>query len=260
MKFAACIEYDGSQFFGWQRLSHASTVQEQVEKALSIVAAEPIAVVCAGRTDTGVHGIGQIIHFETQALRPERGWLFGTNVHLPDGIALRWIQAVPEHFQARFSAYARRYRYIILNRMARPALLKKRVTWQHHPLDETAMQRAGQCLIGEQDFSSFRAAGCQARHAIRCISELSVSREQDFIYVDIVANAFLHHMVRNIVGSLMKIGLQEKPVEWLAEVLALRDRTKAGMTAPADGLYFVHAYYPDEFGLPSTYHLPTFSL
>ncbi len=260
MKFAACIEYDGTPFFGWQRLSHAPTVQAHVEQALSQVAAETVSVVCAGRTDTGVHGIGQVIHFETHALRPERGWLFGTNVNLPDGIAMRWIQPVADNFHARFSARSRRYRYVILNRAARPALLQNRVYWQHQRLDVEAMHDAAQVLLGEQDFSSFRAAGCQASHAVREIMEVKVSREQDFVHVDIVANAFLHHMVRNIVGSLLKVGAGERPAGWMAGLLALRDRTQAGMTAPAAGLYFVHVDYPAEFGLPATYALPVFRL
>lgn len=257
MKFAACIEYDGSPFFGWQRLSHAPTVQAHVEQALSQVAAETIQVVCAGRTDTGVHGLGQIIHFETAAQRPQHGWLFGTNAHLPDGIAMRWLQPVADDFHARFSALSRRYRYIILNRLARPALLHKRVCWQRSELDAVAMHQAAQVLVGEQDFSSFRAAGCQARHAIRAITEVQVTRDGDFIYVDIVANAFLHHMVRNIVGSLLKVGAGERPLTWMAELLELRDRTQAGNTAPAAGLYFVHVQYPPTFGLPAAYTLPS---
>lgn len=260
MKFAACIEYDGSPFFGWQRLSHAPTVQAHVEQALSQVAAETIQVVCAGRTDTGVHGLGQIIHFDTVAQRPQHGWLFGSNAHLPDGIAMRWIQPVAEDFHARFSALSRRYRYIILNRLARPALLHKRVCWQRNELDAAAMHQAAQVLVGEQDFSSFRAAGCQARHAIRAITEVQVTRDGNFIYVDIVANAFLHHMVRNIVGSLLKVGAGERPVEWMAELLALQDRTQAGNTAPAAGLYFVHVQYPPAFGLPDAYTLPSLSI
>lgn len=260
MKFAACIEYDGTFFFGWQRLSHAPSVQEHVERALSQVAAHPVSVVCAGRTDSGVHGIGQVIHFETTAVRPERGWLFGSNAKLPDGIAMRWIQPVAEDFHARFSARSRRYRYIILNRPARPALLANRVCWQHGKLDVEAMHTAAQVLIGEQDFSSFRAAGCQANHALREILALQVTQANNFVYVDIVANAFLHHMVRNIVGSLLKVGAGERPVEWLAELLALRDRTKAGITAPAAGLYFVHVDYPAEFGLPDAYTLPVFHI
>ena len=260
MKFAACIEYDGSQFFGWQRLSHAPTVQAQVEQALSKVANETIAVICAGRTDTGVHGIGQIIHFETTAQRALQGWLLGSNVNLSDAVCMRWLQPVDEAFHARFSAKSRRYRYVILNRLARPALLAKRVYWQHQTLDADAMHEAAQVLVGEQDFSSFRAAGCQARHAIREIFSVSVTREVDFIYIDIVANAFLHHMVRNIVGSLLKVGNAERPISWIAEVLALHDRRKAGVTAPAQGLYFVHVDYPAEFNLPTHYQLPHFQL
>lgn len=260
MKFAACIEYDGTPFFGWQRLSHAPTVQAHVEQALSQVAAETISVVCAGRTDTGVHGLGQVIHFQTDAVRPVRGWLFGANVNLPDGIAMRWIQPVAEDFHARFSARSRRYRYIILNRSARPALLQHRVSWYHKLLDVEAMHVAAQALLGEQDFSGFRAAGCQASHAIREVLEVTVSGDGEFVYIDIVANAFLHHMVRNIVGSLLKVGAGERPVSWIAEVLALRDRTQAGMTAPAAGLYFVHVDYPTEFGLSAAYVLPSFHL
>lgn len=260
MKFAACIEYDGTPFFGWQRLSHAPTVQAYVEQALTQVAAEPVSVFCAGRTDAGVHGVGQVIHFETNAVRPLRGWLFGANVNLPDGIAMRWMQPVADTFHARFSALSRRYRYVILNRMARPALLQGRVCWQHNPLDVAAMHSAAQTLVGEQDFSSFRAAGCQARHAIREIMEVRVSAEGDFVYVDIVANAFLHHMVRNIVGSLLKVGAGERPPDWMATLLALRDRTQAGVTAPAAGLYFVYVDYPAEFGLSTDYSLPAFHL
>lgn len=258
MKFAACIEYDGSPYCGWQRLGHAPTVQAEVERALSQVAAEPVTVVCAGRTDTGVHATGQIIHFETTAQRPLHGWLLGTNAHLPDSIALRWLQPVGEGFHARFSAVARRYRYVILNRSARPALLQRRVCWQRQALDAAAMHEAAQVLVGEQDFSSFRAAGCQAAHAVRAVHEVSVCRERDYVYIDIVANAFLHHMVRNIVGSLLPIGSGERPVGWLAELLALRDRTQAGMTAPADGLYLVHVSYPPVWGLPCEYALPQF--
>lgn len=259
MKFAACIEYDGSPFYGWQRLSHGPTVQGHVEQALSRVADEAVSVVCAGRTDSGVHGIGQVIHFETRATRPLRGWLFGTNAHLPDSVAMRWIQPVADDFHARFSARARRYRYIILNRQARPALLQHRVYWQHGELDADAMHLAAQALLGEQDFSSFRAAGCQANHPNRDMQAITVSREGDFIYLDLVANAFLHHMVRNIAGSLLKVGAGERPVEWIGELLALRDRNQAGMTAPASGLYFVHVHYPEAFGLPTTYTLPCYN-
>lgn len=260
MKLVACVEYDGTAFHGWQRLSHASTVQTSVEKALSEVANEKIEAVCAGRTDSGVHASGQIIHFETTAERPMRGWLFGSNVKLPDGIALRWVQPVAADFHARFSAVSRRYRYVILNRWAKPALLKNKVAWYHHALDAATMHQAAQALVGEHDFSSFRASGCQATHARREIRSIQVLRQDDFIYIDIVANAFLHHMVRNIVGSLLEVGSGEQKIAWMAELLAQRDRTLAGMTAAASGLYFVYVEYPAHFDLPATYTLPAFSL
>lgn len=254
------MEYDGSAYCGWQRLGHAPSVQETVEKALSSVADHPVTVVCAGRTDSGVHAIGQIIHFDTPAERPLRGWLMGANVKLPDGVALRWVQPVSDEFHARFSALSRRYRYVILNRQGRPALLNKRVCWQYAGLDADKMNAAAQSLLGEHDFSSFRAAGCQARHAMRELQFISVRRSGDFVYVDVQANAFLHHMVRNMVGSLLMIGKGERPREWLAELLQQRDRTLAGATAAAAGLYFVHVQYPDEFDLPQKYQLPEFRM
>ncbi|MGB0846020.1 MAG: tRNA pseudouridine(38-40) synthase TruA [Thiolinea sp.] len=257
-RLAACVEYDGSAYCGWQRLGHAPSVQEEVERALSQVADHEVSVVCAGRTDSGVHAVGQIIHFDTTAERPIRGWLMGSNVKLPNGIALRWVQPVDSDFHARFSATARRYRYILLNRPARPALLNGRVTWNYHRLNADLMHQAAQHLLGENDFSSFRAAGCQARHARREVREITISREGDCIYVDIKANAFLHHMVRNIVGSLLAVGKGDRPAEWIADLLAVRDRTQAGVTAPADGLYFVHVDYPVQFGLPVAYSLPQF--
>ncbi len=259
-RLAACVEYDGSAYCGWQRLGHAPSVQACVEQALSQVANHEVSVVCAGRTDSGVHASGQIIHFDVAVERPLRGWLMGSNVQLPSGIALRWVQAVSATFHARFAATARRYRYIILNRSARPALLNGRVTWHHHQLAVERMHEAAQHLLGENDFSSFRAAGCQARHAMRELQEIRVQRFGSCIYVDIKANAFLHHMVRNIVGSLLAVGRGDQPVQWMAELLALRDRTQAGATAPAAGLYFVHVDYPAEFGLPNRYTLPQFLL
>lgn len=260
IRLAAGVEYDGSAYCGWQRLGHAPSVQEEVERALSSIAAEPVTVVCAGRTDSGVHATGQIIHFETTAVRPLRGWLRGTNIKLPDGIALRWIRPVPVDFHARFSALSRRYRYVILNREARPALLHKRVAWNYHQLDAERMHVAAQYLLGENDFSSFRAAGCQANHALRELQSITVSRNGDCVYIDVQANAFLHHMVRNIVGSLLVVGKGDRSVEWMGELLALRDRTQAGATAPAAGLYFVHVVYPPEFDLPVDYVLPEFVL
>jgi tRNA pseudouridine38-40 synthase len=256
MKYALCVEYDGTPYCGWQKLSHAPSVQQEVEQALSKIANHPVEVVCAGRTDSGVHGVGQIIHFESNAIRDNKAWLLGGNTHLPFSIGFRWIKVVNEDFHARFSALERHYRYIILNRNMRPTLLHQRVTWFHTPLDEKKMQQAANYLIGERDFSSFRASGCQARHAKRQIKKLHISRDGDYIYIDICANAFLHHMVRNIVGSLFAIGTGVKSPDWFVELLAIKDRTQAGVTAPACGLYFVKVSYPKQYQLPDNDHFP----
>lgn len=258
MKYAACIEYDGTNYCGWQRLRDAPSVQEEVEKALSRVANHKVELTCAGRTDSGVHGIGQIVHFESDADRNEKAWRMGCNTNLPDNIVLRWIQPMAENFHARFSAKSRRYRYIILNHQIRPALIDKKVCWYREPLDEEKMQSAAKYLLGENDFSSFRASGCQANHANRELQEITISREGKFVYVDIVANAFLHHMVRNIVGSLFEVGDGRREPKWFSELLTLKDRTQAGITAPACGLYFVSVKYPDEFPLPDVADAPFF--
>lgn len=259
MRIALGIEYDGSGFSGWQMQSHGTrTVQGVLEHALSIVADEPVQVVCAGRTDTGVHATGQVVHFDTTAERPDKAWVLGVNAHLPDDVASLWACAVGDDFSARFSASARLYRYVILNRRARSAVLAGKVTWRYESIDVAAMHEAAQVLIGEQDFSSFRAAACQAEHARRCVHFVNVQRQGDFIYIDIEANAFLHHMVRNIVGSLLKVGTGEQPVGWIGELLALRDRTQAGITAPADGLYLVKVTYPAAAGVPEQCFIPRF--
>ena len=258
MKYAACIEYDGTNYCGWQRLEHLPSVQGEVEKALSSVANHQIELTCAGRTDSGVHGIGQIVHFESDAVRNEKSWRMGCNTNLPDNIVLRWIQPIDDSFHARFSAESRRYRYIILNNKIRPAIIHKKVCWYRDELDETRMQDAANRLLGENDFSSFRAAGCQAKHAMRELQEITISREGKFVYVDIIANAFLHHMVRNIVGSLFEVGDGRREPEWFAELLNVKDRTKAGITAPACGLYFVSVDYPAEFSIPVAAELPFF--
>ncbi len=251
-RLAAGVEYDGSHFAGWQRQKDQKVrfVQEVLEEALSRVADRPVQVVCAGRTDTGVHATAQVVHFETTACRPERSWLLGTNVNLPGDVCLRWVQPVAEDFHARFSATARRYRYIIDNRPVRPAILRGRVTWWRAPLDEARMVEAARALVGEHDFTSYRSVACQAKNPVREIRSLEVSRQGDFIYIDVEANAFLHHMVRNIAGVLMAIGEGERPVQWAAELLEVRDRTRGGVTAPAAGLYLVAVRYPERFGLP----------
>lgn len=258
MKIAAGVEYDGTVYCGWQKLSHAPSVQETVEKALSIIANQTIDIMCAGRTDSGVHAVGQVIHFETNVERTITSWLRGGNSNLPDDISLRWVQVVDNDFHARFSAYERQYRYIILNRKARPALQNKYVTWIFDPLDTKLMNQAAQLLIGEKDFSSFRAAACQARHAIREIISIRVTRDNDLIYIDIIANAFLHHMVRNIVGTLIEVGRRKRTIQQFSQLIALKDRTQAGMTASAQGLYFVSVSYPDIFAIPQNKRLPIY--
>lgn len=260
MRIALGIEYDGSQYAGWQMQKHGTrTVQEQLEQALSIVADEPVKVICAGRTDTGVHATGQVVHFDCQSIRPDRAWVLGVNTHLPDDVASVWACQVSDDFSARFSATARQYRYVILNRQGRSATFHSKVTWRHGPLDADAMHQAAQALIGEQDFTSFRSSACQAEHGRRNIHYVKVSRQGDFIYVDIEANAFLHHMVRNIVGSLLMVGAGEKPAGWIAELLVAQDRRLAGPTALANGLYLVKVTYPASAGIVDYCHLPAFN-
>jgi len=252
MRIALGIEYDGSRFHGWQaQQPGVRTVQTVLEAALAEVADHPVQVVCAGRTDTGVHGLGQVVHFDTQAARSERNWLLGGNVNLPADVAIAWVREVGDDFHARFSAVSRRYRYVIFNRTARSAVLAGRVTWTHRPLDAERMHRAGQALVGEHDFSSYRALGCQAKSPVRTLHSLVVERHGDFVVLSVHANAFLHHMVRNIAGVLMAIGRGDRPEEWAGEVLALRDRTRGGVTAPPEGLYFEAVEYPSRFAIPA---------
>ena len=251
MRIALGIEYDGTSYNGWQRQKNGIGIQQRLEEALSVVADESIEVHCAGRTDTGVHASGQVVHFDTQAERSERGWLLGANTNLPADISVGWVVRVSDEFHARFSATARSYRYRILNRLQRSALHRHRAWWVHQPLDEKRMHEAAQRLIGEHDFSAFRAAGCQAKSATREVTQVSVTRSGDWLTLEISANAFLMHMVRNITGTLAAIGLGEQPVSWAAEVLESRDRTAAGVTAPAHGLTLVSVEYPDEFGIPA---------
>ena len=258
-RIALGIEYDGSRYCGWQMQSHGTrTVQHEIEKALSIVADHRVQVVCAGRTDTGVHATGQVVHFDTPARRQLKAWVMGVNTHLPDDVCVHWARQVSDDFSARYSATMRSYRYVIQRRTARPGLYNHRVTWVHDELDTRAMHAAAQALLGENDFSSFRSSACQSEHAMRFVRSIDVSTENSFVYIDIQANAFLHHMVRNIAGSLLKVGTGERPVAWMAELLALKDRTRAGPTAPAEGLYLVAVQYPDEYGLPESGFVPRF--
>ncbi|NUF27412.1 tRNA pseudouridine38-40 synthase [Gilliamella bombicola] len=249
-KIALGIEYDGSGYFGWQRQQSVDSIQEKLESALSIIANAPINVFCAGRTDAGVHATGQVVHFETQAERSPSAWTMGVNSHLPDNIAVRWSQTVEDSFHARFSAIARRYRYVIYNHRYRPAILAKGVSHYYLPLNEILMHQAAQYLLGENDFSSFRAAQCQSRTPWRNIHHIEVTRQGAYIIVDIKANAFVHHMVRNIVGSLLEVGAGNQRPEWIYELLQAKDRTQAAATAKPEGLYLVQVDYPSEYQIP----------
>ncbi len=251
MRIALGVEYDGTDYFGWQRLTEGPSVQAQLEQALSRVAAHPVQVSCAGRTDAGVHGRCQVVHFDTMARREMRGWILGACSNLPGSVAVLWAQPVLDSFHARFAARSRRYRYHILNRPVRAALDGRYVTWERHPLDAQRMHVAAQALLGEHDFSAFRALSCQATHPRRTVLAVSVRRVGEQLFVDIEANAFLHHMVRNIVGSLLMIGRGEQPVEWMAGLLAGCDRQLAGPTAPATGLTFIGPRYEAHWGLPA---------
>jgi tRNA pseudouridine38-40 synthase len=250
MRIALGIEYDGTDFFGWQRLSHGASVQASLERALSFVAAEAIEVTCAGRTDAGVHGRCQVVHFDTGVQRDLRGWVLGGCSNLPASVAVLWAKVMSDDFHARFSARSRRYRYTLLNRTIRPALDARYVAWERLPLDVERMHAAAQALIGEHDFSAFRAISCQAAHARRAVKYLRVHRDGEQVIVEIEANAFLHHMVRNIVGSLLVVGRGEQSPEWIAELLAGRNREVAGPTAAASGLTFIGPRYEKRWGLP----------
>ena len=248
-RIAIGIEYDGTAYNGWQRQDNGDGVQERVEKALSVVANEKIAVTCAGRTDTGVHASDQVAHFDTSSERSDRSWLLGANSNLPDDIAVTWARSVDDGFHARFSATSRSYRYLILNRPVRSALDRHRAWWVYQRLDASLMHQASQALLGRHDFSAFRAAGCQASTPNREISSMTVVRNGDWLTLEVTGNAFLQHMVRNITGTLAKVGRGERPPQWLEEVLESRNRIEAGIAAPPHGLTLVEVGYPEKFGL-----------
>lgn len=250
MRVALGIEYAGDRFEGWQSQRHGRTVQDALEAALSRIAGIALRVHCAGRTDTGVHATAQVVHFDTAVSRPLSAWVRGVNTHLPDGVAVRWAREVGDDFHARFLACERRYRYLLYNSPTRPALLAGRVGWFHLPLDEAAMGLAATCLIGRQDFSAFRAAECQAKSPVRDMREVVVGRHGDYLSFDFRADGFLHHMIRNLVGALVYVGKGRYPPEWLAEVLAGRDRSRAAPTFAPDGLYLCGVSYPPGWPLP----------
>jgi len=250
MRIALGVEYDGRPYFGWQSQPDQPTVQDALQAALSRIADAPISVIAAGRTDTGVHALEQVVHFETRAARPLNAWVRGVNALLPDSIAVRWAHVVPEEFHARFSAHGRSYRYLLINRPVRSAIQAGKMGWFHLPLDIAAMQQAAQFLLGEHDFSAFRAAECQAKSPIKCLNNIDIYHNGEMLVFDLQANAFLHHMVRNIVGCLVYVGKGKYSPEWLAEVLASRERRLAAPTFSPDGLYLRRISYDAKWGLP----------
>jgi tRNA pseudouridine38-40 synthase len=260
MKIAAAVEYCGSHFHGWQRLKADRSVQECVEDALSRVANQPVKVICAGRTDAGVHAKYQVIHFETDVSREMHSWVFGANANLPADVSLIWAKQVDEDFHARFTAIARSYSYIILNRPARTGLHHSMLTWESRYLDVSLMSEAAGHLCGKHDFTSYRAQACQSHSPIRELYELEVSRRGDYVIINVRANAFLYHMVRNIAGVLIAIGIGKEETDWSRQVLEAKNRAIAGTTAPAAGLYMVNVEYPERFDLPpadlASFHLP----
>lgn len=244
------LEYDGSRFAGWQSQAHGNTVQDAVERALERIAGTAVRVACAGRTDAGVHAAAQIVHFDAPVDRPLNAWVRGVNSHLPDSVAVRWAREVPGEFHARFSAVSRSYRYVLYNQAVRPALLHGLVGWFHLPLDLDAMRAGAARLLGEHDFSAFRAAECQARSPVKTLQQADIARHGDCLVFEFRANAFLHHMVRNMVGALVYVGKGRHAPEWIAALLEARDRTLAAPTFSPAGLYLHGIEYESRWQLP----------
>jgi len=258
IRYAAIVSYDGAEFCGFQRQKHSPSVQAVLEKALSYVANEPVIVGCAGRTDTAVHASYQVVHFDCSAKRGGRNWVMGANSKLPDTVALVWAGQVNPDFHARFSALSRTYRYVMVAQENRPAILSTGVTWVKSHLRGDLMKGACQFLLGEQDFSAFRGAGCQSNSPFRHVEKASVYESSNLLVFEITANAFVLHMVRNIVGSLMEVGLSRRPADWIKELLDGRDRCKSAATAAPNGLYLVDVTYPETCEIPSFPKGPVF--
>jgi tRNA pseudouridine38-40 synthase len=250
-RIALGIQYDGSAFCGWQSQPHGNTVQDELERALREFAQTPVHTVVAGRTDTGVHGLGQVVHFDTELERADVSWVRGTNTVLPKSISVQWAKPMPEAFHARFSAFERTYYYLLYVHPVRSPMLAARAGWVHTPLDIEAMRAAAARLIGEHDFSAFRSSQCQAKTPIKHLHQIDIEQHGDFVHFRFRANAFLHHMVRNLMGCLVYIGKKRRPVEWMAEVLASRDRESAAPTFMPDGLYLAQVGYPEHFEVPA---------
>jgi tRNA pseudouridine38-40 synthase len=250
MRITLGVEYDGSTFHGWQSQADGLGVQDALSRALAAIAGAPVTTVAAGRTDSGVHATMQVVHFDTDASRPESAWVRGVNSSLPPSIGVRWALAVDDAFHARFSASGRHYAYLLLNAPVRPALLQSRVGWYHRPLALAAMCEAGEALLGTHDFSAFRAAECQAKSPVKTLDRLTITREADIVRIELHADAFLHHMVRNIVGALVRIGSGSEQARWMQTLLASRDRAQGAPTFDASGLYFTGADYASRWNLP----------
>ena len=260
-RVALRVEYDGTPYSGWQSQPHlpqVRTVQDSLENALSKVAASPLRVHCAGRTDTGVHATAQWVHFDAPVSRSLKAWVLGGNAQLPASVRIADAREVASTFHARHSAIARRYDYLIYNASTASAILADRVLWIRDDLDAERMHRALQALLGERDFSSFRAASCQSRTPMRCLMAVSVVRRGNLLRVRLEANAFLHHMVRNIMGSLLVVGSGAAAEDWLVELLESRDRRLAGATAAPHGLYLTQVRYPETFAIPEAPELSLF--
>ncbi len=253
MRIALGLSYDGSPYAGFQSQPAGNTVQDVLERALGGIAGEPVRVIAAGRTDTGVHALAQVVHFDTAVARPDTAWVRGTNAALPDAVAVQWAQRVDDGFHARFSATGRSYLYLLYNHPVRPAVFAQRAGWFHEPLDVAAMQQAAQCLVGEHDFSAFRSSECQAKTPVKRMERIAIRRVGPYIAFELEASAFLHHMVRNVVGCLVYVGKGRYPVSWLADVLASRDRARAAPTFAPQGLYLSGIRYDERW------HLPAFS-
>jgi len=251
MRLALGISYNGQAYEGWQSQPSGRTVQDRLEHALTQFAAQPVTTVCAGRTDAGVHGLMQVVHFDTALEREEFSWVRGTNRFLPPDIAVQWAQPVPDAFHSRACATARRYAYVVLESPVRPSVDAGRVGWVFRPLDETAMREAASLLIGQHDFTSFRASACQAKSPIKTVSRVEISRRGAYWRFEFQADAFLHHMIRNIMGCLLQVGQGHQQPQWMGQVLAARDRDTAAPTFSPDGLYFLGPIYGPEWNLPS---------
>jgi len=258
MRIALMVEYDGSQYYGWQSQTGLRTVQHTLEQALGRVANHEIALVCAGRTDTGVHATHQMVHFDAENERTIRAWIHGANSSLPKDVCVKWGKETDANFHARYSALSRSYRYVIYNNPVRPALLRSHVTWQYQQLNHNTMHEAAQFLLGEQDFTSFRSVECQSKTPMRNIEKIKIFRREDLVIMEITANAFLHHMVRNIAGVLMAVGSGRRSADWVKEVLVAKDRRLGAATAPPYGLYLTGVSYPPEFGMLSPTDSPLF--